>query len=217
MKNTLLILFVPVLLACSQPAENPRDVARKYWQALKSGNAEAARKLVSTGTQSDFENYLALSPEQKTPIGEINLGTEKTTVVTIIYPDADTPDEYRAFDTVLVLENGQWKIDASNSVPPEPAAHTDHEMDELAEQLSDSMQENLDSIEDTMSEGMRMLNEALREGSHQMGESLLRGMEEMNRSLKESIEKMQQRRKQQQKPRQSQPPDIQPEKGEGLL
>ena len=128
--------------------------------------------------------------------------------MTLIYPQGDNPDDYSAFDTTLVLENGQWKIDAAQTVVPRPPP-SERELEELADQLSESMQENIDSIEDAMNEGLNMLNEALREGSRDMGESMLKGMEEMNRALRESIEDMQKRREQEQPPEKKE--------GEGLI
>jgi len=191
-------------------ADGPRDVASQYWLALKNGDTETARNLVSKNSQQNFDDYLAIPAEEKVPIGEINLGAEQTTVVTLIYPLDDTPDDYSAFDTTLVMEDGKWKIDAAHTVVPRPPP-SDRELEELAGQLSESMEDNIESIEDAMNQGMKMLDEALREGSRDMGESMLKGMEEMNRALRESIDQMQQRREE--KP-------VKPKKdgkGEGLI
>jgi len=179
-------------------ADSPREIAYQYWQALKNGDIETARKLVSTSSQPDFDSYLAKPAEEKTPIGEINLGAGQTTVVTLIYPEGDAPDDYSAFDTTLVMEDGKWKIDAAQTVIPRPPP-SDSELEELADQLSESMEDNIESLEDAMNEGMKLLDKALREGSRDMGESMLKGMERMNRALQDSIEEMQKRREEQQK------------------
>jgi len=207
----LLIPLLPIFFsACMHHTDSPRQVAHQYWQALKNGDTVTARKLVSTSSQQDFDTYLAKPADEKTPIGEINLGAEQTTVVTLIYPEGNTPDDYSAFDTTLVMEDGRWKIDAAQTVIPRPPP-SDSELEELADQLSESMEDNIESIEDAMSEGMKMLDEALREGSRDMGESMLKGMEEMNRALQESIEEMQMRREEQQtKPKKD-------GEGEGLI
>ncbi len=215
MKRLLLTFFTVVLIsACTQTADNPRSVAAQYWQALKQGDTETARSLVSANSQQAFDSYLVLPPEQQTAIGEINLGSQQTTVVTIIYPEGNAPDDYRAFDTIMVLENGAWKIDATQSFIPPSSKPAGRELEEMAEQFSESMQENLDTMEDAMAEGMRMLNEVLREGSKEMGESMLKGMEELNESMQESIEQMQKRREQQR----NEPATPQgDESGEGVL
>jgi len=191
-------------------ADSPRDVASQYWLALKNGDTETARNLVSTNSQQDFDDYLAKPADEKIAIGEINLGTEQTTVVTLIYPQGNTPDDYSAFDTTLVLEDGKWKIDAAQTVIPRPVP-SERELEELANQLSESMEDNIESIEDAMNQGMKMLDKALREGSRDMGESMLKGMEEMNRALRESVEEMQKRHE---KPQTKPKPD---DEGEGLI
>ncbi len=208
MKKLFLTISATMLLsACLHQADDPRDIASRYWQALKSGDNESARSLVSTNSQQAFDSYIAKPADEKTAIGEVNLGSEQTTIITIVYPEDGTGDEFDTFDTVLVLEDGRWKIDAERTIIPRPAP-SDRELDALADQLSDSMQENMDSIEEAMQEGMKMLDEALREGSRDMGESMLKGMEEMNRALRESIEEMQRRHQQ----------DKENEKeGEGLI
>ena len=197
-----------LLTACMHQADNPRDVASQYWQALKTGDSQTARSLVTSDTQQAFDDYNTQPAEQKTTIGDVNLGTEQTTIITIVYPEGAAPDDFDTFDTVLVMEDGTWKIDAERTIIPRPAP-TDKELDELADQLSESMQDNIDSIEEAMEQGMQMLDEALREGSRDMGESMLKGMEEMNRALRESIEDMQKRREQQ-------TPEKEKE-GEGLI
>lgn len=188
--------------------QNPRDVASQYWQALKSGDNDTARSLITRNSQQAFDDYLAAPDDAKTTIGEINLGAEQTTVITIIYPEGKGPDDFKTFDTVMVMEDGHWKIDLERTNVPRPPP-SDRELDELADQLSDSMQDNIDTLEDAMNEGMRMLNEALREGSRDMGESMLKGMEEMNRALRDSIEEMQKRREPQKPQKEGE--------GEGLI
>ena len=207
--KSLSILIISVLLsACMHEAENPRDVASRYWQALKSGDNDTARSLVSSDSRQAFDEYIAAPDDQKTAIGEINLGAEQTTVITIIYPGGNGPDDFDTFDTVMVMEDGHWKIDLARTNVPRPPP-TDRELDELADQLSESMQDNIDSLEEAMNDGMQMLDDALREGSRDMGESMLKGMEELNRALRESIENMQQRRQQQQQNKEGD--------GEGLI
>ena len=204
----LISLCVLLLSGCINQAKNPREVAERYWQALKNGDTETARSLVSNGSVEAFDAYAALPADRKTAIGEINLGTEQATILTIVYPQGEDPEEFESFDTVMVMEDGAWKIDAARTIVPRPAP-SERELEELADELSDSMQENIDSVEEAMKQGLELLDEALREGSRDMGESMLKGMEEMNRALQESIEQMQKRREQQKQDKKGE--------GEGLI
>lgn len=200
------------LSACQPGAGDPRETANRFWLSMKTGNTEEARRLVTRDSLPSLDSYLNQPEAGRTPIDEVNLGTAETRVVTVIYPDALAPDDRRAFDTYLLLENGQWKVDAARSTIPQASSISDRQLEELADELSESMHQNLESMQEAMSEGLDLLNEALREGSKDMGESLLNGLEEMNRAMRESIEEMRKRREQP-----PPPPAAAPGGGEGLI
>ena len=197
----LFVLSASVFLtACMHQADDPRKVAEQYWRSLKNGDTTIARTMVSKSSQQAYDDYLVLPPDEKILIGDVTLGAEQTTITTTLAADAKNPEDQVSFDTVLVMEDGQWKIDANQTIMPRPIP-SDRELDELANELTESMQDNINSIEEAMNEGLQMMDKALREGSRDLGESMLKGMEEMNRALQESIENLQQRREQQeQKP-----------------
>lgn len=212
---TLPIFLSFSLIACTQPVEDPKSVADKYWQYLQAGDTTQAEKLVSVNSRS----ALAEHNNRMATINQLKNGeavTVVSTTITTINPDTD----YRhteTFNTTLVLQQGQWKVDVNRSqIPPAPGAE-EEKMQQLAEQLSESMQENIESIDDAMSEGMNLLNDALREGSKEMGDSLLHLMNELNNTMHESIDKMKQRREQQLKEQQEQQMQPDPDKGEGMI
>lgn len=197
------------MTACMEKIDTPKQVAEKYWNALKTGDLSTAKNLVSKGTQQNLESYLALQPDKKTTIEKVTLGTEQTTITTVIYPKDKSYGNRYIIETVLVLEDGQWKVDASHTQPPGSITTNKEELEALAKQLSESMQENIDTMDDAITEGMQMLNETLRDGSKEMGASLLKLMNELNSSMQESIDKMKKRRKD------SQP--IEEDTGEGMI
>jgi len=201
--SQLLILLASVsLTACQKNIDSPKQVAEKYWLALKQGDSAAAHLLTAKNTQADLERYLALPDESKISPDDIKLGNEIASVPTTLANQIE-------FDTILVLENGEWKIDASQTQLPVAPIQADPSNDN---QISESLQKNLDSMDEALEEGADMLNEFMQEGSREMSESLLKGMNKMNESLREAIEKMKQRREQQES---TPPPEN--KKGEGLI
>ena len=217
MRNLLLIpVALFTLTACLPAAEDPKSVADKYWQSMQTGNHAEAEKLVTINSR----RYLAAHKERMETITQLDNDEARTivsTTITTINPE--TGYEYEeTFDTVLVLEQGQWKVDIRQTeIPPSPIAKQE-EMDKLAEELNESMKENMESIDEAMNEGMHMLNEALQEGSKEMGESMLRLMDELNKSMHESIEQMKKRREQQMEEQQKQQaPSPDPDQGEGMI
>lgn len=197
------ILFCFTLIACSQPAQDPKTVADKYWQNLQVGNTVEAEKHVSLNSRYTFSD----SKDRLTTITQVSTSdavtTVKTTVTTI---GPDNKDHTQSFDTVLVLENGQWKVDVNRSqIPHVPATN----------ELTETMQKNIESIDETMTEGMQMLNDALREGSKEMGDSLMHLLNELNSSMQESIDKLKQRRQQEELEQQHE--QAPSDSGEGVI
>jgi tRNA uridine 5-carbamoylmethylation protein Kti12 len=197
------LFFGLMLTACTKPAENPKAVAAQYWLQLQAGNTTEAEKFATINSRDKIPEH----SQRISSITNLENGETKTvvsTTITTTNPDTNYTHS-QTFDTVLVLQQGQWKVDANASqIPPAPSAQKE-ELQKLAEELSESMQKNIESIDEAVNQGMTILNETLREGSKEMGESLLDMMKELNKSMHESIDKM---KKQKQ-------PD--PTQGEGKL
>ncbi len=210
------LLLSLTLSACTQPAEDPKAVADKYWQYMQNGKLNEAEKLVSADSLHALPEH-SKRLDVNTNISPGNATTIVTTTITTIDPDSN----YRhteTFNTVLVLQQGQWKVDASQSQIPVALDEKEKQMKKLADELSQSMQKNVESMDDAVNQGMQLLNEALKDGSKEMGDSLLHLMNQLNATMQESIDKMKQRREQQQQEKQ-QPPATQPDpqQGEGMI
>lgn len=220
LRFSLLLLLSFILPACSQPAEDPKSVAEKYWNLLQHGKITEAEKMLSSNSRQ-------IAPHSK----RINSNTilsngEATTVISTTITTTNPHTHYshiETFDTILILQQGKWKIDITQSQIPVAPSAREEEIQQMAEELSESMQKNIDSIDEAMSEGMQLLDEALREGSKEMGDSLLQLMNELNNSMEKSIDRMKRRREQQtpqqQDPRDDQNQQTQPDlrQGEGMI
>jgi uncharacterized protein YicC (UPF0701 family) len=214
----LLTLLSLVLTACTQPADDPKTVAEKYWQYLQAGNTSEAEKLVSINSRRAMTDHSS----RIAAISQLTNGDTKASIITTIttIDTATGQGHSETFNTVLVLQQGQWRVDINQTqIPPAPSAQ-EEDLQQLSDELSESMRENIDSIDDAMTQGMESLNEALHEGSKEMGESLLNMMNELNSSMQESIDKMKQRRQQQiqeQPNNQQQQTQPDPNQGEGMI
>jgi len=214
----LFLLLSFTLFACTQPAEDPKAIADKYWQHIQTGNINEAEKLISKNSQQALQTHRNRLDEN-TKINNGKATTIVTTTITTI--DSDNNRHTETFNTVLVLQQGKWKVDVEQSqIPPAPD-EKEKKMKQLGDELSESMQKNIDSMDNAINQGMEMLNEALHEGSEEMGNSLLQMMNELNTTMKESIDKMKQRREQQlqEKQPQANPPKPRPDpqQGEGMI
>ena len=196
----LTLTLIPLLLlvsACNPAAQDPKAVAQQYWQAMVDGDTELANSLVSADSQTEQQNYLQSLQQSGNKITQVALDDQHISVVTTINPDAKRPYKDRPFETILVLEQGRWKIDLTETRIPPERSDTEKQLDELSEKLSRSVDDNIGEMEQVVSEGMELLNEILRDGSKDMGDSFLKGMQELKDAMRESVEKMKQRRRQQ--------------------
>ena len=214
-----ILLLSFTLAACIPHADDPKTVADKYWLYLQTGNTTEAKKLLTINSSHAFSEHSSRI-SSNTQIDNAEARALVNTSITTINP-ATSYSHTESFNTVLVLQQGQWKIDVNQTqIPPAPSAQ-EEKIQQLTEELSESMQDNLESIDDAMSEGMQTLNEALRDGSKEMGDSLLHLMNELNRTMQKSIDKMKQRREQQmqeQNPEQNkQQPQPDSRQGEGMI
>ena len=214
-----ILLLSLTLAACIQTADDPKTVSDKYWQYLQSGNTTEAKKLLTINSSQAFSEHTSRI-NSNTQIDNTEAKALVNTSITTINP-ATNDSRTESFNTVLVLQQGQWKIDINQTQIPPPPSAQEEEIQQLTEELSESMQENIESIDDAMSEGMKMLNEALHDGSKEMGDSLLHLMNELNHTMQKSIDKMKERREQQmqeQNPEQNkQQPDPDLRQGEGMI
>jgi len=205
-----------ILAACIPAADDPKTVADKYWHYLQTGNTTEAKKLLSTDSYQAFSEHSSRI-NSNTKLENSEAKTLVTTTITTFNP-ATSHSHTITFDTVLVLQQGQWKIDIKQSQIPPPPSAQEEKIQQLTEDLSESMQESIESIDDAMSKGMQTLNEALRDGSKEMGDSLLHLMNELNHTMQQSIDNMKQRREQQmQEQEQQQPSPPDPRQGEGMI
>ncbi len=209
-KTGLPILALALALttaACSRVAPNPQTVASEYWTQMQSGNTAAAKQLVSASSRSNFEQQIkTLKPVQK-----FILGNGHAVVSTTLNPSEST--QHQPFDTVLVLENGRWRVDASRTHLPADMDSSKQQQKKLADKLSKSIRTNLNEMNKTMHEGAQLLNNALHDGSRDMKQSLLKGIKQLNESMQHSIEQLKLRRQQQNPP----PGKPNTAKGEGVI
>ncbi len=212
MKKHLLVLPVLLSLSACLEAQNPKDIAQQYWQAIVDGDTEAARQYISKDSQQAFEQTLQRL-DNGMEVRQVALDDLNTSVTTTLNPNTDKPYLDRPFETVLVLEDGKWKIDLQRTrIPPAPD-EIEQQLGELSQKLNQTMQQSAGEMEQALGEGMKLLDDLLTQGTKEMSESLLQGMEKFREAMRESVEAMKQRREQMQQ-RPSPPAE---DDGEGMI
>ena len=108
----LLISFVPVLLSCSNSKDESLAVAKAFWEAMEARDVEKAKSYATKESANSLQiNEDEEDQEVVITFGEVTIEDDKSTIETTMHPiDAETNLEI-PLKTVLVLEDGEWKVD----------------------------------------------------------------------------------------------------------
>jgi uncharacterized protein YicC (UPF0701 family) len=191
MKKIFAFAACLLLGGCMQAAD-PKDIAQQYWQAMQAGDYAKARSMVSSSTQFTFDQYAKLPANEKTPLNAVALTDTRAVVTTII----NTGNSSAQFNTVLVLENGQWEVDANETHIPPATSSLEQNLNDMVKQLSSAMDGNVDQMKKTLSKGVDMLNDVVQNRSQEISESVNTKMKQLNQSIQDAMRKLEQHRQQ---------------------
>lgn len=109
----LTTLFLLGLAGCER--HSPEDVAALYWNVVLAGDSQAAAEYVTDSTSPGLSAFIEPGPGSSVSFGETRGGEQRAEVETTIHW-VDGP-ETTVFETstVLVRENGQWKVDPAET------------------------------------------------------------------------------------------------------
>ncbi len=156
-RRLISIMTCTIVCACGSDTDQVRQVAEAFWDASKAGDVELAQTYVS-----EFSTFKPNQSDNDSPPGDVKLGRievngdEATVATTATGLNEETPFDVE-FETALVLENGEWKVN----------------MDKTAGSMMQgafvAMAEAMGSAMSGLAEGMAG---ALNEGLENMGDSL---------------------------------------------
>jgi len=109
-KLSLWLLSLLFLLNGCQAVSSPEHVTMEFWQAMADGDIDEARKYATQDTQYLVNKQQDLEDARvKTETALIN--GSNATVATSMTIDKNGNNNVLSFDTVLLKENDQWKVD----------------------------------------------------------------------------------------------------------
>ena len=139
-----LVIFALVASTTGCPLKNddPKTVADQYWQLLKAGEYTKAEKLLTKDSRNQISHHAQLVDN----VGNLENGEARTIVTTTITRiNPKTHYTYQqTFDTVMVLEDGEWKIDANASSIPAPMSESDQKMQQFSDDFSNEMEKKME-------------------------------------------------------------------------
>ena len=104
------LLSLLLLLSGCQSVLTPEQVTTEFWEAMVEGNLDSARKYATQETQLLVTKQQNME-DATLKTGVILIDGSNATVSTIITLKKPESNKVLSFDTVLLKENDQWKVD----------------------------------------------------------------------------------------------------------
>jgi len=156
---------LPLVLACGVTAPSPQQVSEQFWEALRTGDIAAAKTHASASSA-----LLVDAMGEDLRIEEVRLGetlqSERSAIVrTSLVTATEAGQRHTSFDTHLVRESEEWKVDVQATERELTAA--------------------------IFSASLRQVGEALGQGVHEFSKAIEEGTAEMKRAISEALEELQ--------------------------
>lgn len=104
------LLSLLFLLSGCQTVSTPEQVATEFWQAMAGSDLDSARKYATRETQYLVNREQTLE-DATVKTGTALIGGSNATVATLMTLKKSGSNDVLSFDTVLLKENDQWKVD----------------------------------------------------------------------------------------------------------
>ena len=162
------------MLSGCQAVLTPEQVTLAFWEAMAQGNLESARKLATQETQ-----HLVIKQQNlegaSLKTGEVVIDGSNATVSTILTLKKPESNKPLSFNTVLLKEDDQWKVDYQqtlNNLSILPFG-----------ELFKSLRAIGDAINKELEQQIPLLDQQIKSFS----EELIRQLDEFRRKLEKSI------------------------------
>ena len=162
------------MLSGCQAVLTPEQVTLAFWEAMAQGNLESARKHATQETQHLVTKQQNLEGASlKT--GEIVIDGPNATVSTSMTLKKPESDKHLSFNTVLLKENDQWKVDYQQT------------LNNLSILPFGELFKSLRAIGDTINKELEQQSPLFEKQIKSFSEELIRQLGEFRNNLEKSI------------------------------
>ena len=137
-------------------AESQLAVAKGFWDAMNAKDVQAARSFVT----KESADKLHIKEEDttascKVDFGNIKIEDNKTTIETTMQTNDGTTEFQVQMQTILVKEEGQWKVDAEQTMMSMFGGAMGEMMKGLGKALEEGFKKGFEDMGKSMAEGMQ--------------------------------------------------------------
>ena len=151
-----------LLLACGAPALSPQEVSERFWEALRTGDLATAEACATAASAARVDSIGDRGIEE-VRLGDTLSGERSAIVRTSLVTATEAGRQHSDFDTHLIRESDEWKVDVRATEREMTAAIFAAGLRQLGETLGEGVQEFSEALEESAQEMQRAIREALEE------------------------------------------------------
>jgi hypothetical protein len=158
-----LAVVVFLAFACGELASSPAQVTERFWEALRTGDAATARQYASASSAMRVTSLGGGRQIEEVLLGEALEGESSAIVRTSLATSTEEGRFHTTFDTHLVREAEEWRVDVAATEREWTTAVFASSMRLIRESLGEGVQEFSEALEEGAAEIQRAIREALEE------------------------------------------------------
>ncbi len=175
-----LLVALLSLAACNQ-SESPKDISKKFWQAVQDRDMESA-KMMATWDTVDYLKYLnteKLHPE-RFELGEQMMGETRAEIVTVLFTSKAGKSGIKLPGvTVLIKTDKGWRVNVKKSM----TSVVKYSANSVFDQLNGLMQDGIKELDQSFSEAMNELGSTLEDSAEELKRELAKPLFSPNNQL----------------------------------
>lgn len=154
----ILVTLASFLCGCGSEKDESLAVAKNFWKAMKTRDIEKAKTYATTASAGGLTiNDEADDQDVEITFGEVEIKDGKSTIETNMRTVNDDSQMEIPMQTVLVKENGEWKVDVNLTM----MSLFGGAMGAMMETMKDGMEELGNTMAEEMKASMEKMGDDL--------------------------------------------------------
>jgi hypothetical protein len=168
------ILSLLFLLSGCQTVSSPEQVTKEFWEAMADNDLDSARKYATRETQYLVNTQQSME-DATVKTEEAFINGSNATVATLMTLKKSGINDVLSFDTVLLKENNQWKVDYQQT------------LNNLSLLPFGDIFRSLRALGETFSKELKQQIPLFEKQFKSFSEELIRQLDEFRRQLEQSV------------------------------
>lgn len=162
LRDLMNVVACTLLVGCSGgEAARVKQVAQAFWDASKANDIALAKTFVSESSMFQMQEAKDDAPPGDVELGEVEVDGHVASVETVVSNlDDETPVDME-FETMLVRENGEWKVDMDRTT----GSMMQGAFAAMAKAMGTAMTGMAEGMADAFKEGFREMADSLENGN----------------------------------------------------